>query len=596
MMKGKRKYKEMIENVLFSLHYIWKNARKHFILQLVFAFVEGAYAPLNLVLSAWLFNALDENKTVKETVFIILIMAGVMVLYYVSTYIYYFVFSPRMEKRLCYQIQTSLLSNTLKIEYEKYNDPKYYDNFLIVLQSADSYLLSAINNMKSIISILFSLIATVSLFSLISPFAILIISVSAIISLFISIKLRIIDFESEIEKTTLEKKEKYVDRVFKLPDLAKELRITELDTVLLDEYQNNTKRYIEYLKKYGKKRIFLHMCDYLNSNLVFIALVIFSLFQIINNGILLGAFVITINAGWQLRGAINQMTELIANLPKQSRFIGVIREFIENKTFAKPKEKLLAPFEKIEFCDVSFGYDNINVLNDINLCIHKGEHIAIVGANGAGKSTLIKLLLKLYTPSNGVIKYNNVNIESFENDSYCKKLGVAFQDYKIFSASIAENVLSDFYNEIDKNRVIKALRLATFEEKLKTLELGVHTTLTKEFDKNGVNLSGGEQQKIAIARALAKECEIIIMDEPSSALDPIAEQLLSDNISKYVRDKTVIYISHRLSTTKDVDCIYVLDGGRVVEQGSHRQLMKVNGKYAQMFLAQSQKYQNDCKH
>ena len=162
--------------------------------------------------------------------------------------------------------------------------------------------------------------------------------------------------------------------------------------------------------------------------------------------------------------------------------------------------------------------------------------------------------------------------------------------FRIFAASVAENVWADSFSEKYKKNVEDALKLADFEDKLTALENGISTQLTREFDDNGVCLSGGEEQKIAIARAIAKSSDIIIMDEPSSALDPIAEQKLTSNIREYGKEKTVIYISHRLSTTKNVDHIYVLDGSNIIESGSHEELMRINGKYARMFNVQAEKY------
>ena len=307
--------------------------------------------------------------------------------------------------------------------------------------------------------------------------------------------------------------------------------------------------------------------------------------------VLLGGFAIVINAGWTFRNTMTQIANMISELPKQSMFISKIREFMtrneKNKCLGLPVDS----FNKIELLHVSFGYNTEKfVLNDLNLCIHRGEHIAIVGSNGAGKSTLIKLLLGLYKPSKGTVLYNGVDVSLLDTDAYRKKFGIVFQDYRIFAASVAENVWADSFSEKYKKNVEDALKLADFEDKLTALENGVSTQLTREFDDNGVCLSGGEEQKIAIARAIAKSSDIIIMDEPSSALDPIAEQKLTSNIREYGKEKTVIYISHRLSTTKNVDHIYVLDGSNIIESGSHEELMRINGKYAHMFNVQAEKY------
>ena len=214
-----------------------------------------------------------------------------------------------------------------------------------------------------------------------------------------------------------------------------------------------------------------------------------------------------------------------------------------------------------------------------------------MGYNGAGKTTLIKLLMRLYDPTEGQIRMNGRDIREYDVDGYRDKIGTVFQDFRIFAASIAENVMNGIYHEeTDRQTVLTALDAAGFTEKLNKLEQGIDTPLTREFNQKGTNLSGGEGQKVAIARVFARPYELIIMDEPSSALDPVAEYNLNQAILQYAADKTVIFISHRLSTTRMADRIYMFAEGQLCEEGSHDELMALNGKYAEMFNMQAQKY------
>ena len=254
-------------------------------------------------------------------------------------------------------------------------------------------------------------------------------------------------------------------------------------------------------------------------------------------------------------------------------------------------------FEHLELRDVSFSYGegekHKDVLRHVNLTLRRGEKIAFVGYNGAGKTTLTKLLMRLYDPTEGEVLYNGRNIREYKLDGYRDHIGAVFQDYKTFAASIAENVLGGPYTEDREETVLAALRSASFEDKLAKLPQGIHTQLTREFDKEGTELSGGESQKIAIARAFARPFDIIIMDEPSSALDPIAEYELNRSMMEDARDKTVIFISHRLSTTRMADRIYMFSGGEIIETGNHDELMAQNGKYAEMFRIQAEKYRKE---
>ena len=222
--------------------------------------------------------------------------------------------------------------------------------------------------------------------------------------------------------------------------------------------------------------------------------------------------------------------------------------------------------------------------------LNKGEKIAIVGYNGAGKTTLIKLILRLYDPTEGEVLMNGVDVKDFKLEEYRGRIGSVFQDFKIYAASLAENVMNGRYTDADRITVEKALEASGFGEKLSALENGISTTLTREFDDKGTNLSGGEAQKVAIARVFARPYDLIIMDEPSSALDPIAEYELNRAIADYAADKTVIFISHRLSTTRMADRIYMFANGTLEEFGSHEELMAKGGKYAEMFEMQAEKY------
>lgn len=237
-----------------------------------------------------------------------------------------------------------------------------------------------------------------------------------------------------------------------------------------------------------------------------------------------------------------------------------------------------------------------DALKNVSLSLKKGEKIAIVGYNGAGKTTLIKLLMRLYDPTSGKILLNGQDLKDYDLSAWQDRIGVVFQDFKIFAASLAENVVNGRYEEVvDKERVMTALDAAGFSQKLSELPRELDTPLTREFDDNGVELSGGESQKVAIARVFARPYELIVMDEPSSALDPVAEYDLNQAILRYAAHKTVIFISHRLSTTRMADRIYMFDRGSLIESGNHDELMAQNGKYAEMFRMQAEKYQNVSK-
>ena len=245
----------------------------------------------------------------------------------------------------------------------------------------------------------------------------------------------------------------------------------------------------------------------------------------------------------------------------------------------------------VEFKDVSFKYPGSETyaLRHVNMKFKVGEKLAVVGMNGSGKTTFIKLMCRLYDPTEGEILLNGVNIKKYDYDEYLAVFSVVFQDFKLFSFSLGENVASGADYDVDK--VMAALHQSGFGERLATMPEGIKTALYKDFDENGIEVSGGEAQKIALARALYKDSPFIILDEPTAALDPIAEYEIYSKFNEIVGDKTAIYISHRLSSCRFCDKIAVFDNGQIVQRGSHDELVsEESGKYYELWHAQAQYY------
>lgn len=246
---------------------------------------------------------------------------------------------------------------------------------------------------------------------------------------------------------------------------------------------------------------------------------------------------------------------------------------------------------EVEFKDVSFRYPGSDdwALRHVNLKFRVGQRLAVVGENGSGKTTFIKLLCRLYDPQEGEILLNGINIRKYRYDDYMKLFSVVFQDFWLLPETLGENVAGAA--EYDRARARECLKEAGFEERLSRMPKGLDTCLYKTFDKDGVEVSGGEAQKIAIARALYHDKPFIVLDEPTAALDPIAEAEIYSKFNEIAGDKTAVYISHRLSSCKFCDEIAVFDHGEVVQKGAHEALLQDEaGKYYALWNAQAQYY------
>ena len=372
--------------------------------------------------------------------------------------------------------------------------------------------------------------------------------------------------------------------------------MSEAEDLLLNNFDSAVESNISITKSYGNKLFFLSLTRSIFTAVMFDAVITILLLykMMIEKSVTLGGFAATFSAMWKLFWTLNNLMDYFAKFKEHKLYANKFRVFLNYEPTVCDKEgctELTAPFKTLELKNVSFAYPEAekNIINGINMTVKAGQKIALVGYNGAGKSTLVKLLLRLYDVSGGDILINGKIIKDYTLCSYRNKFGTVFQDFQLYAADIAENVLTDEYSEGDQPRVLEALKNSGFEERLSSLNEGIHTPLTKEFDQSGINLSGGEAQKVAISRVFAKDCEIVILDEPSSALDPMTEYELNNTLMTAL-DKTVIIISHRLSTTRMADVIYMLENGEIIEQGSHDELMQTGGKYAEMFLKQAEKY------
>ncbi len=288
------------------------------------------------------------------------------------------------------------------------------------------------------------------------------------------------------------------------------------------------------------------------------------------------------------------LVDVLTRLASNAQFLEVTYDFLdlENKKYqgALPTEKRLDNEYLIEFRDVSFKYPGLDswALRHLNLTLKIGERLAVVGRNGSGKTTMIKLLCRLYDPTEGVITLNGIDIKKYNYDEYLALFSVVFQDFHLFSFPLGQAVAASV--KYDKKGVEKALDQAGLEERLRVMPQGLETYLNKDFDDSGVEFSGGEAQKAAIARALYKDAPFLVLDEPTAALDPLAEYEVYRRFGEMAGEKTAVCISHRLSSCRFCDRIAVFEKGRLVQVGTHDSLTAEAGAYQRLWDAQARYY------
>lgn len=552
--------------------------------------------PIGIV--AYILSIYQKDPTQNGFLLIVIIcgvFALVKVLFSGFSMFIYNQMTNRINRRLSYLVNKKLYEKIESIDYETYQSSEFLNNYQKVLDNGVSNMIDTYWNFSNIVERIISLLSLGTIFSLINPLIMVYGVVCGVIGYFISIKIsKLYHTNSEKNKQNIRERG-YVRRVFYLKEPAVDLRTTNINSLYLDMNDEIGDKVIKNIDKYILKvNIYSSLNEVLmQSILAFSLAFITSLVIETQNIVILASLVAAVsslsNGIWSLSAAVSAIKESI--IYKQDYYRVMDTECGLETTYDHNITSL-GDFNKITFDNVFFGYGDKPVLNNITLSINKGDRIAVVGENGAGKTTLVKLLLRLYDPNKGDIKYNNYNYKDIDPNLIRDNFNTVFQNYQIYAVSIAENVLMrKLENEDDERIVEEALKKVGLLDKIKSYDEGIRTICTKEFDENGIEFSGGERQKLVLARIFASASPIILLDEPNSALDPLAEKHIFDEIFQYTKDKTLIFISHRFSTTVNVDKIYLFKEGEIFESGSHEELMNIqNGEYRRMFNVQAEEY------
>ena len=593
----------------YKMGYAWKN--NMFLFKLALRACPGriigegvywaAHYAVNIFWSIIFLQYLVESIEVKRDFGQVLAFVGVSLVFLCleSVYSRYFnrILLQEGNQKLYEKLHLQMFEKAADVELACYENPAFYNRYTKAASQIKSNALNVIKLVPQLICVVISSVFLIVRTLQIDPFAI-------VLSLFPILSTYVIGNKMNREKYELyqanvenERQKEYVKRTVYLQDYAKEIRLSNIFSVLMQRLDKAVNEIVENTKKYGFKLTVLSCLQgSINQLLVHVASIVYVTVRLVwFHNIQVSEFIVLVNAVSALAVNLVDTAKMFNQMQDNSLYIQNIKDFLDYKpqiAESQDGRSVNAPYRTYQVKDVSFSYfgQDKPVLQHINMEIKPGEKIALVGHNGAGKTTLVKLLMRLYDPTQGEILLDGRIIAEYNVRQYRKMFATVFQDFKILSMTVAENVLLRDVKKADRSKVVGALQNSGIYEKVKTFSKGIDTTLTREFDETGAVLSGGEGQKIAVARVFASDCQIAILDEPSSALDPIAEYQMYESMLKACENKAVVFISHRLSSAVLADRIYVMENGMIVEVGNHQQLMDKKGKYAEMFDMQARNY------
>lgn len=541
-------------------------------------------------------NALDTGEEARSIFAFILVCGAVF--FCINLYRDYVenVVVPLTDAKLYHGVYLRLYRKARNVELRCYENADFYNRYTMAMDDAGTKVTTIIDSFFGIFT---GIVATVIVFYAmyeVSPLSVLFIA-SPLVGNFVfgSVWNRLL-VERYQENVPNDKVINYVNRIMYLSDYAKEIRLSNVFRLLTRQYQDATKRSMELADRYAfRTGVMEFLKNVFTFSVIFEGVMLYAVYEnLVTKHLSLAELTVMTSLMVSATWILIDLFEDIMNMIKNGMFIRNLRTFLEYREEIPEDQDgivLTGPFETLEFDHVSFSYQQEETIRDLCFTIRKGESVALVGHNGAGKSTIIKLMLRLYDPTEGVIRLNGVDIRQYNLRAYRKLFATAFQDVCLFGMTVEENILLGEEATPEREaRVIDALKKAGVYERIQRLPQGIHTMMTKEFDENGAVLSGGESQKVAVARAFYRSCPVKIFDEPSSALDPIAEYELFQSMMEDGKHNAMVFISHRLSSVKNADYVLMLEQGQIVERGTHAELMKKEGNYAAMYRKQAMNY------
>ena len=586
----------MFDGVRYLLKECWKYNKSYVICLFLKQIIVIASSLIAIILPQYILDQIFNYNNYHMSLLYVAIFITSSLLCSLS--LNYLISKIMIERTIIYKYFQLYLSK--KIMNVKYEDLES-SSFLDLKSKADKFLYGGGNGFASVLEVSFdilgkclTMIVIVKIIAELNFYLVIFLLIIVLFNSYISAKNQKFNIEINLSKSKHERRSQYFSNIFNDFAYGKEIRVFNLCDWLLGKYEVQLNTMQTFYNRLGKKNCFYGGIVILTSTIQQLIAYAYLLKESFSGFVTVGQFSKYLMSISTFSTTLKDIISSIINMQQYTNYYESYKQYISTSEICENSEEgILNNIDEkitIEFEHVYFKYKNQKnyALEDISIKLNFTDKIAIVGENGAGKTTLIKLLLRIYKPTEGIIKLNGIDINSLDFKQYISMFSSVFQDYKLFSLPVIDNlVLSNNIESDDLHNVLTKLGLL---DKINNLKKGFDTFIYKDFDSNGFTPSGGESQKVAMARAALKNSRIVILDEPTSSLDPKAESELYENFDSLFKNRMCIYITHRLASTKFCNSIIVVKDGKIVEFGNHADLMVRNGEYNKLFNLQAKFY------
>jgi len=590
--------KNKFKYVWFLFQPYWKYGKKYMLVTIAMAvLLMPAAQVLGTMLPQYAIDAVIDQKPRFEILGIIAIFTAVIALVSIIQNVLSQAYAQLQERKILYRILHVVNEKALKTDFKYYDNPEYFTAFSFTQQNFHS---SAMIVARLIPQVLQAIVTAIAMGTIIVSAGPVLLGVSLFfiaIQTILSLPQAKLNTDFAVLTTELSRPVDYVFRVIQQKENAAEMRASRAGKKLLLSFKKTIDGYVleyqRFIRKLLKFSIPQGMIYPFQTSVILAYIVIFVIDGDVTK---IGLYASLTLATGTLAGSVSSFFNNITTLFQQSMYGEQIYKFFDSESIIETgkTEGAAIPRGKyeVEFKDVAFHYSNTSSLfENLNLTISKGQRIAIVGENGAGKSTLAKMLVRLYDVASGSICINGADIREYDIHELRRHIGIAFQDVRVLAMSLRDNLTA--YHDATDEELEKVLIKCGLEDVMRRVNNNFDTLVSREFTEDGIALSGGEAQKLSLARLFVGEFGLLLLDEPTSSLDPLAESRLMEVITDASNTATTIMVAHRLSTVRDFDVIYHMDKGKIIESGTHDELMEAQGKYFEMFERQASNYQSD---